>query len=178
MYSIVILSWPLDYFSICFSKMSAFSVLVSGPYRDGLYMGHDLLILDPMFRFKRVWLALRLKERVQSGQVDLKKGSKRVQFYNVNLNLLWPVLGWGWALRVQNLVELGRVCPQSQNSGQILVGLVEFIWPHYLLLTCTYKYKVVRINVTPPILSFWFSRFAPAFKLQLLGSAWLQNMCV
>ena len=29
-----------------------------------------------------------------------------------------------------NRVELGRVGPQGQNSGQIRVELVGFIWPH------------------------------------------------
>ena len=68
-----------------------------------------------------------------------------VQPYNVlnKPDLKRPVFGSGWALKVQNQVESGRVGPQGQNSGQIRVGLVGFFWLHYsyptLLRSTWYK---------------------------------------
>ena len=106
------------------------------------------LILGPIFRFKRVGLALRIQKRVQLGRVDLKFGFNPIMFL-INPIPTRPVFGSGWALRVQNQnrVELGRVGPQNQNSGQIRVGLVGFIWPHYIKLYVFLFYVVVLVVV-------------------------------
>ena len=54
-----------------------------------------------------------------------------IQSYNVlnkpDLNPTRPTFGSGWALRVQNQVELGRVGPQGQNSDR--VGQVHLAAP-------------------------------------------------
>ena len=68
-----------------------------------------------------------------SNRVGLASERIRIQPYNVldkpNLN---PTHFWVWLGPQGSIwVELGLVGPQGQNSSQIWVGLVGFIWPHY-----------------------------------------------
>ena len=85
--------------------------------------------LDPIFGFNRVGLGPQDKKTGWIGS-GWPKNWYKFEFKS-NMYLINPILGR--ALRVQIWVKSGRFGPHARvnNSGQIWVGLVRFIWPHY-----------------------------------------------